>query len=69
MSGADEPLSVFSTSFITRGPGSMSFTSLVFRSVPSLLHSSSPKSGWLAENSSVPLKLKRLLGSEPVAPG
>src|SRR5215217_4485112 len=45
LSGADEPASVFSIFFITRGPGSMSLTSLVPDLVPLLLHSSSPNFG------------------------
>src|SRR5215213_284285 len=45
LSGADEPVSVFSIFLITRGPGSMSLTSFVPGFVPLLLHSSSPNLG------------------------
>src|SRR5215203_3283890 len=45
LSGSDEPVSVSSTAFITRGPGSMSLMSLVPGFVPLLFHSSSPNFG------------------------
>ena len=50
-------------------PGLMSLTSTVPAAVPSLFHSSVPKSGWNAVKKSVPLTLVSQEGLEDPAPG